>query len=89
MILERVIRYVNEQIITKADQLRSNPDEEIKVAIFGHGVAFGCFVRNLLDSDPSMTWKFQLPNTSITEISFKPGHYNWSLRCLGITPHLQ
>lgn len=40
--------------------------------VFGHGMAFKCVLRHVLDSSPSMTRKFALHNTSITELGWVP-----------------
>lgn len=48
------------------------------VAIFGHGVAFKCLMRKLLDFPASETYKLKLGNCSVTE--FKYEDENWYLK---------
>jgi broad specificity phosphatase PhoE len=40
--------------------------------VFGHGMAFKCVLRHILDSDARMSRKIALHNTSITEIGYLP-----------------
>jgi broad specificity phosphatase PhoE len=83
------VDYFNREILPAADALRGdNLDQEIRVGVFGHGLAFGCLIRNLLGSDPSVTWKIQIANTGAHEFAFNP-RLGWFPQCLNSTTHLQ
>ncbi len=58
---ERMLKYIYEDILSK------NYDN---VVIFGHGVAFKCALRGILNSDPKYTYKLVLENTSISEFNY-------------------
>ncbi|CAF1527590.1 unnamed protein product [Didymodactylos carnosus] len=62
---KRMLDFINDHILLQFD-----PKQSLKFGIFGHGFAFKCILRHILNSDPSMTWKIQLDNTSITEIAY-------------------
>lgn len=34
----------------------------------GHGLAFKCLLRGILDSNPSLTWKMAMDNTAVTGV---------------------
>lgn len=46
--------------------------------VFGHGMAFKCFLRHILNSDARMSRKIALENTSITELGWVPHDTNTS-----------
>jgi len=56
------------------------------IGIFGHGMAFKCFLRGILNFSPVMTYKFDLDNTSITRLTF--GREGWRVKTVNDTAHL-
>lgn len=77
---ERMHRWITKEILEKAKG-------DYRVAVFGHGVAIKCFLRGILNSSPSMTWKIALGNTSIT--SFKYDCNGWHLLSVNDMAHLR
>jgi len=64
---DRVVKFLNEEIITKYKE-----DESCSIAVFSHGVAIKCLIRHILDFDQDMTYKVLLNNTSISQLSYTP-----------------
>ncbi len=62
-------------------------DRDGTVAFFGHGMAFKCLFRKIMDSDPKLTYRIVLDNTSITRFRHSP--QGWHLVCLNDTSHLR
>ncbi|MFH0892103.1 MAG: histidine phosphatase family protein [Candidatus Falkowbacteria bacterium] len=56
-------------------------------AVFGHGMAFKCFLRGILNSSPVMTFKFDIDNTSVTRLTF--GREGWRVKTINDTAHLR
>lgn len=58
------------------------------VAIFTHGMAIKCLIRGLLGSNPAMTHRLCIDNTSISVVchSFKTG---WQIQRINDTSHLR
>ena len=70
--------------------LIANKREDLTVGMFGHGMAIKCFLRGVMKSDPSMTYKIVIDNCSITRISHtKEGqHEGWSIVKVNDNAHL-
>ncbi|MEK6825191.1 MAG: histidine phosphatase family protein [Nanoarchaeota archaeon] len=45
-------------------------DAPKRIAFFTHGVAIKCLLSILLQSDKAMTWRWEIDNTSITELRY-------------------
>mmetsp|Transcript_29331 Transcript_29331/g.49268 ORF Transcript_29331/g.49268 Transcript_29331/m.49268 type:complete len:227 (+) Transcript_29331:141-821(+) len=62
------------------------------VVVVTHGLAIKCFLRNVMDSAPRMTWKIAMGNTSITEVGYMDGDggaKGWHVVCVNKMQHLQ
>jgi len=46
------------------------------VAIYGHGMAFKCLTRGIMNLNPELTYKMVLDNTSITEFNYDNNKLN-------------
>lgn len=62
----RMMNFLDTKIMPLYDE-----SKKINVAVFGHGMAFKCLLRAILDFDQSMTYKIVLDNTSITQLRFE------------------
>ncbi|GAQ82030.1 putative phosphoglycerate mutase [Klebsormidium nitens] len=58
-----------------------------RVALFGHGMAIKCFLRGILQSDPKMTHKIFLENSSVTLLKFTTNR-GWHVTKVNDTAHL-
>ncbi len=58
----------------------------LKVGIYTHGLAIKCLFRKIMNSDPRLTYKIEINNTSITR--FKYNERGWNLITLNDTAHL-
>lgn len=47
-----------------------NEIREGKIAVFTHGNAIKCLLRNILDFNAKLTWRLEIENTSITQIRY-------------------
>ena len=77
---ERALAWVKRTFLDR----RSN--ESRKIGIYSHGVLIKCMLRGILGSDPSMTWKIDLENTSITHLYY--GKNGWEVRKVNDYGHL-
>jgi len=62
---DRMVNFVSNKVIPLLSECEK---ETLSVALFGHGLAIKCFLRHVLGSQPSETWKIGINNTSITEL---------------------
>ena len=62
---ERMVEYIETKIRELADKYKDK--SSLSVAVFGHGLAFKCLLRNILNSASGKTWTIQLDNTSVSE----------------------
>lgn len=60
--------------------------EKKTVGIFTHGMAIKCLLRGILDFSPSLTYKINLDNTSITRLKYSA--QGWHLVTINDTAHL-
>jgi broad specificity phosphatase PhoE len=58
------------------------------VAVFSHGMAIKCLLRGILGSDPRMTHRFTIDNTSMTVLRHST-HTGWQLLRVNDTAHLR
>lgn len=79
MVEERMLRYVNENIL-------SRHLENLVVGVFTHGMAIKCLLRGILESSSSMTYKIVLNNTSITRLKYS--RRGWHIVTVNDTAHL-
>ena len=63
---QRGMKFINKYIIDRYPKL----DRDLTIGVFGHGLAFKCLLRNILEFDPQITWRFSLENTSITQLKY-------------------
>lgn len=61
-------RDVEARMVNVLTPLLSQKEDYLRVAVFGHGLAFKCFLRYVLNSAPRMTYKIHLDNASITRL---------------------
>ena len=71
---ERMLKFVYQNILNKRHEY--NTDHSI--AIFGHGTAIKCTLRGIMNSNPKLTYKMVLENTSITEFVYDGSTLNLS-----------
>ena len=62
------------------------PWQDLRAAVFTHGVAIKCFLRYVLDSTPKMTWKIDTGNTSVTRLTYN--ERGWNILTINDTAHL-
>jgi len=70
----------------------SSEDSAETVAIFTHGIAIKCFLRRILGAAPTFATHCDCPNTSITELRYKPGAHNldgWIVVRVSDASHLE
>jgi len=65
---ERMVGFFKTHVFPLADLHTSS--EPLRIAIFGHGFAYKCFLRHALQFPPSETYRVAIDNTSVTEIIF-------------------
>ena len=58
----------------------------VTAGIFTHSMSIKCLLREILQSDPGMTWKIDLDNTSITQLKYD--EKGWHMLGVNIVPHL-
>ncbi|KAH7438403.1 hypothetical protein KP509_04G013600 [Ceratopteris richardii] len=58
------------------------------VAIFSHATAIKCLLRGILGSDPRMTHRFSIENTSTTVLRHST-HSGWEIQRINDTAHLR
>ncbi len=59
---------------------------DITAGIFGHGMAFKCLLRGIMEFNHERTYKIALDNTSITRVKYTPR--GWHLLSVNDTGHL-
>lgn len=80
---ERMYSWVEENLLTKYREGQIN----FNTAIFTHGLAIKCLLRKIMGSNPAMTYKIVLDNTSITKISYS--QMGWHLVKVNDAAHLE
>lgn len=65
----------------------SNENGNSTIAVFTHGIAIKCLLRELLNFPPENVYKTILENTSITELVCVQG--NWQVIRINDAEHLQ
>lgn len=79
---ERMYSWVEENLLTQYQTGKTN----LTTAIFTHGLAIKCLLRGILGSNPAMTYKIVLDNTSITKVSYS--NTGWHLVKINDAAHL-
>lgn len=74
---ERMLKFLNDEHLLSADQ---------KVAVYTHGLAIKCLLRGIMKSDPGLTYKIVIDNTSITRLRFT--RLGWHVLCVNDTAHI-
>jgi len=64
-----------------------SPERDESIGIFGHGLAFKCLLRKIMDFDPRMTFKLVTDNASITQLRYN--QYGWNVLRINDYSHLQ
>ena len=77
---ERIYGWVEENLIP---QYKKNG---LRAGLFTHGVAIKCFLRKVMGSNPKMTYKIRMDNTSITRLKYN--RYGWHLLSVNDIGHL-
>lgn len=67
-------------------ELLRKQQEDLRVGIFGHGVAFKCLFRGIFNFDQSFVYERVLDNASISHLRY--GSNGWHLVTLNDTGHL-
>jgi len=92
-------RDVEQRSLGWIEQKLMGREEDLTVAIFGHGMTTKCILRGILNSDPSLTYRIGIDNCSITQLRYvdlEP-HKGWAvvkindhshLRDVGVIPNL-
>eukprot|EP00250_Pteridium_aquilinum_P018020 c23897_g3_i1 orf=504-1781(-) len=70
------------------DQKALSKPTSYNVAIFSHGLAIKCLLRGVLGSDPHMTHRFNIDNTSMTVLRHST-HHGWQIQRVNDTAHLR
>ncbi|TAE08216.1 MAG: histidine phosphatase family protein [Bacteroidetes bacterium] len=78
---ERAWQYLEQHIFSK-----TWAQDDI-IAVFAHGIVIKCIIKHFLDSNPLMTWKINLENTSITAFQYKEPH-GWYMEWVNDASHL-
>lgn len=63
---ERMLGFVEKEVLSKYKE-----GQNIKIAVFSHGMAIKCLLRGILDFDQTMTFKTIIDNTSISQLRFE------------------
>lgn len=77
---ERAWKYLEQNIFNR----QWKPEDNI--AVFAHGIVIKCIIRHILGSEPVMTWKINIENTSLTVFQMK--EQGWFLDCVNDFAHL-
>ena len=77
---ERMFSWLQKEIFADAEQ-------NIRALIVTHGMAIKCLLRGILESNPSMTYKININNTSITQLIHN--HRGWNIERVNDVSHLQ
>ncbi len=67
--------------------INSNQDKQLRVAVFTHGIAIKCLLRELLNFHPDTVYKMPIENTSITELAYIED--NWIVKRINDAKHLK
>jgi broad specificity phosphatase PhoE len=80
----RVYNQIHKDLIEERDK------ENVRAAVFGHGLAIKCFLRRITNSDPKMTYRDSIDNCSITYVRYIPKgqHEGWSIVKVNDNAHL-
>jgi len=76
---ERKLKWVDETFLHRYQ-------ENIRVAVFDHGLGIKCMLRGIMKFDPGMTYKIVLDNTSITQLQYNDK--GWHLLSVNDVEHL-
>ncbi len=79
---ERMYSWVKENLLVSYDQAQPKT-----IGLFTHGLAIKCLLRGILGSNPAMTHKIVLDNTSITKLSYS--NTGWHLVKVNDAAHLE
>ena len=61
-------------------------EQNLKIAIFSHGVAIKCLFRKIAGADPAITYRVAIENTSVSQYLFD--ERGWHIRRLNDFSHL-
>ena len=80
-------RDVEQRMFSWIDKaILENEKKDMTIGIFGHGTAFKCLLRRILDMSSIMTVKVSIDNTSVTHLRYNSR--GWHLEFLNNTGHL-
>ncbi len=77
---ERMYSWIEDNVLANYYQTQHT------VGVFTHGLAIKCLLRKIMGSNPAMTYKIVLDNTSITKISYSQN--GWHLVKVNDAAHL-
>ncbi len=80
-------REVEERAYGWIEKTLLDRNEDLRIAIFGHGMVTKCLIRKFLDSNPANTYKMNIDNCSITR--FKHDKKGWSMIQINDHSHLR
>lgn len=83
----RMMNYITTNILKETGTTTTTNGPCTKAAIFTHGMAIKCFLQAVLKSDPGMTYKIVIDNTSITRVKYTS--HGWHIMNINGTTHLQ
>jgi len=61
---------VGKRMLNCLEEIIANKNEQLNVAVFTHGIAIKCLLRELLNFHPDNVYKLPIDNTSITELVY-------------------
>lgn len=70
------------------DQRGASKPSSFSVAVFSHGLAIKCLLRGVLGSDPNMTHRLNIDNTSMTVLKHSTNK-GWQIHRVNDTAHLR
>ncbi|MBI2666233.1 histidine phosphatase family protein [Candidatus Woesearchaeota archaeon] len=83
---ERMLRWVNGTLLKKY-QHEQEKEQEIKMAVFTHGLAIKCLLRGIMDFSTNITYRIHIDNTSITRLNYDKN--GWHVITVNDTSHFK
>ena len=77
---ERAWGYLEQNIFSRTWQ------PEDRVAVFAHGIVIKCIIKRMLSSEPAMTWRINIENTSLTTFHLREN--GWFIDSINDFGHL-
>ena len=77
---ERVLGWINNNLVSRYSQ-------GITAGIFTHGFAIKCLLRGVMEFSPSITYRLDIDNTSVTRLKYSEN--GWSVIKINDASHLE